>query len=205
MTSSVSPLNVLVTAHKLGQASLPPYASKYSRRDFTLAQLFACLVLRQFYNLSYRRVQALLEDSPTWRAAIGLRRTPDHNTLCDAFDTLTRFKVVGRMLDLLAKAFGEAGLLDLEGRPLSIDSTAYESHHVSRHYEQRRRRSDRKKSGTSREKHEVLEDQRRSVKAIPKLAIAVACCCHLILSAWTTTGLGADHPHFESVLTLRAC
>jgi hypothetical protein len=76
MTSSQSPLNVLVTAHRLGQATLPTYASRFSRRDFTLPQLFACLVLRQFYNLSYRRVQALLQDSPSWRQAIGLRRTP---------------------------------------------------------------------------------------------------------------------------------
>ena len=200
MNSSVSPLNVLVTAHKLGAASLPPYASRFSRRDFTLPQLFACLALRQFYDLSYRRVQALLEGSPSWREAIGLSRTPDHNTLCDAFGTLTRHEVVQSMLDLLAASFGEAGLLDPENKPLAVDGTAFESHHVSRHYEQRRRRSDRGKGGEPREDEAIVADRRATVRAIPKLAIAVACCCHLILSAWATTGLGADHPHFEPVV-----
>lgn len=200
MTTSQSPLKVLITAHKLGEAALPKYASRFSRKDFTLPQLFACLVLRQFCNFSYRRTQALLEDSPGWREAIGLSRTPDHNTLCDAFGTLMRYEVVQSMLDVLAEAFERADLLDLENRPLSVDSTAFESHHVSRHYEQRRRRSDRKKSGKSRETDEIEADRRATVKGLPKLAIAVACCCHLILSAWTTTGLGADHPHFEPVV-----
>jgi IS5 family transposase len=192
MTSSRSPLNVLVTAHRLGQATLPAYASRFSRRDFTLPQLFACLVLRQFYNLSYRRVQALLEDSASWREAIGLSRTPDHNTLCDAFATIMRHESVEAMLDELARAFGDADLLDLDDKPLAVDSTAFESHQVSRHYERRKR----DKNGDVADK----EARSRVVRSLPKLAVAVACGCHLILSAWTTTGLGADHPHFESVV-----
>ena len=192
MTSSRSPLDVLVTAHRLGVATPPAYASKFSRRDFTLPQLFACLVLRQFYNLSYRRTQALLADSPSWRQAIGLARTPDHNTLCDAFDAVTRHERVGAMLDELARAFGDAGLLDLENRPLAVDSTAFESRHVSRHYEQRKK--DKQQGGPD-------ESARsRVVRSLPKLAVAVVCSCHLVLSAWTTTGLGADHPHFEGVV-----
>jgi len=39
-----------------------------------------------------------------------------------------------------------------------------------------------------------------TVKALPKLAVSVATRCHLVLSAWTGTGAGADHPHFEPVL-----
>lgn len=207
MESSKSPRKVLWTAWELGKANLPEHASKFSRKDFTLPQLFACLVLKQFYKLSYRGVEALLADSPSWRKDIGLKRTPDHNTLCDAFGTLTAEPVVQAMLDSLARAFGAAGLLDLDGKPLgggggvvAIDSTAFESHHVSRHYEQRKRRSERKRSGEARDPEEVDADRSATVKALPKLAIAVACCCHLILSAWTTTGLGADHPHFEPVL-----
>ena len=192
MTSSRSPLDVLVVAHRLGQATLPAYASRFSRRDFTLPQLFACLVLRQFYNLSYRRVQALLQDSPSWREAIGLTRTPDHNTLCDAFATITRHHNVEAMLDELARAFGDAGLLDLENKPLAVDATAFESHQVSRHYEKRKHG----KGGVLLDK----EARSRVVRSLPKLAVAVACGCHLILSAWTTTGLGADHPHFEGVV-----
>lgn len=192
MRSSQSPRKVLKTAWRLGKRCLPDYASKFSRKDFTLPQLFACLVLRQFYNLSYRRTQALLQDCPGWRRAIGLKRTPDHNTLCDAFGTLTAMPVVQEMLDELARAFGAAGLLDLENNPLTIDSTYYESHHVSRHYEKRKRSKEADSSGDP--------ARSRVVRSLPKLAIAVAAGCHLILSAWTGTGLGSDHPHFEPLL-----
>ncbi len=40
----------------------------------------------------------------------------------------------------------------------------------------------------------------RTVKRLPKLSIAVASACHLILAARATTGMGSDHPHFEPLL-----
>lgn len=182
----------MVVAWRVGNACLPAYASRFSRRDFTLPQLFACLVLRQFYNLSYRKTEALLRDSPGWRRAIGLKKTPDHNTLCDAFDGVVQSGHLDKMLDLLADAFEKAGLLQLDRAPLAIDSSCFESRHVSRHFERRRR------DGKS--EQAVKSERSTTVKKLPKLAIAVAASCHLILAAWTTTGAGADHPHFESVL-----
>ena len=38
------------------------------------------------------------------------------------------------------------------------------------------------------------------MRRLPKLSIAVAASCHLILAARATTGMGADHPHFEPLL-----
>jgi len=38
------------------------------------------------------------------------------------------------------------------------------------------------------------------VRRLPKLSIAVAASCHLILAARATTGMGGDHPHFEPLL-----
>ena len=35
---------------------------------------------------------------------------------------------------------------------------------------------------------------------MPKLSIAVACSCHLILAARATVGMGSDHPHFAPLL-----
>jgi hypothetical protein len=40
----------------------------------------------------------------------------------------------------------------------------------------------------------------RTVKRLPKLSIAVACACHLILAARATTGGGGDQPFFETLL-----
>ena len=192
METCQSPRKVLTVAWRVGNGCLPAYANKFSRRDFTLPQLFACLVLRQFYNLSYRKTEALLRDSPAWRRAIGLKKTPDHNTLCDAFDVVVQLEHLGNALDLLADAFEKAGLLQLDTKPLAIDSSCYEGHHVSRHFERRRR------DGKSDEA--VKSERSATVKRLPKLAIAVAASCHLILAAWATTGAGADHPHFEPVL-----
>ena len=38
------------------------------------------------------------------------------------------------------------------------------------------------------------------MRGIPKLAVAVCARSHLVLSMWTGTGMGGDHPHFESLL-----
>lgn len=212
----------MVMAYRLGTKHLPTYASAFSRHDFTLAQLFACLVLRQFYNLSYRRAQALLADCPDLRDAIGLSRTPDHNTLCDAFETLVKADSFAPMLDELATAFEDAGLLDLDAEPVAIDSTYFESHHVSRHFEKRQRQTaaqaDRQPPEASSESPESTKKPAKTadaeakpkdkggsatradtVKKLPKLAIAVACACHLVLSLWTGTGAGGDHPHLEEL------
>ena len=64
MESTRSPQKVLRLACRLARRILPDHSSKYSRSDYTLAQLFACLVLRTFYGFSYRRTEQLLRDSP---------------------------------------------------------------------------------------------------------------------------------------------
>ena len=56
--------------------------SKFSRKDFTDPQLFACLILREHQKESYRGIVSLLKDCPEWCADIGLKKVPDHNTLC---------------------------------------------------------------------------------------------------------------------------
>jgi len=40
----------------------------------------------------------------------------------------------------------------------------------------------------------------RTVKRLPKLSLAVATACHLILAAHATTGAGGDQPFFEPLL-----
>jgi hypothetical protein len=76
-------------AHALACHVLPEYTSRFSRHDFTLPQLFACLVLREHQKKSYRGIEALLHDAPQWGRDIGMKRAPDHNTLCRAFNGST--------------------------------------------------------------------------------------------------------------------
>ena len=183
----------MVLAWRLGTRCLPRYSSKYSRHDFTLPQLFACLALRQFYNLSYRRLAALLADCPEWWPDVELARAPDYRTVCDAFDTVTAAGPVAEMFDHLAACFAAEGLLGLDDKPLAVDSSCYESHHVSRHFERRRR--------DGRGEDALKSERSATVRALPKLAVAVAAACHVVLAAWATTGAGADDPHWRPVLS----
>lgn len=142
METCKSPRMVLRAAYELAVPLLPSYASPFSRHDgFTEPQLFACLVLREHQKKSYRGIEALLCDSREWLADIGLTRAPDHNTLCRAFGRLIRRGLMNRMLDQQA-AWAEAHRL-IQGRvkPVALDSSMFESRHVSRHFEKRCRQT----------------------------------------------------------------
>lgn len=186
-------------AYCLASRSLPDHTSKFSRKDFTLPRLFACLAVKEMLNRSYRQAEALLKDCPDWLKDIGLERAPDHNTLCRAANYLLRACRANTLLDVLGEWAAEAKMLKLSAKPLAVDSTAYESHHVSRHYEQRCRQT-RNRTKAKGRKSGGKSRRSRTVRRLPKLGIAVATGCHLVLSMWTGTGLGADHPHFEPLV-----
>jgi hypothetical protein len=140
MITSKSPRKVLRLAHELAGQVLPAYASRFSRKDFTNAQLFACLVLREHQKKSFRGVEALLADSPQWLADIGLAKAPDHNTLDRAFGRFMKPGLARSMLDLMARLAKQRRVLKRNrGKPLTLDSSLFESRHVSRHFERRRR------------------------------------------------------------------
>ncbi len=125
------------------------HSSPCSRKDFTLAQLFACLVVRELMHCSYRGVESLLTDTD-WCKLIGMPRPPDHNTLCRAFHSIVTLARTSRLLDLLASWFEQCKVL---GTDAAIDSTLYDTHHRSRHYERRlrhRRESDKTSADTMR-------------------------------------------------------
>jgi hypothetical protein len=205
MQTCQSPRTVMRMAHQLALTQLPDHSCKFSRHDFTLAQLFACLVLREFFDLSYRRTEALLQDSPQWLAEIGLAKAPDHNTLWRAFEALLSTHRCRRMMDLLATLFVKAKLLTLPRKPLAMDSTCFEQHHRSAHYDRRCRRMARATAQDA-ENHpgkwgqSVNAARSRRLRNIPKLAVAVDSGCHLILSAKVRIGNGSDAPDFDDLL-----
>jgi hypothetical protein len=203
MLTCKSPRKVMRAAYRLAKASLPTYSNEFSRHDFTLPQLFACLVLREHQKKTYRGVEALIEDSADWRADIGLKRTPSHNTLWRAFNKLVKPGVIKTMLDLTAHWAEQRQLIRGRVKPVTLDSSMFESHHVSRHFEKRQRQieRDKRKKGLK-YSEKAAADRRRSrvVRSLPKLSLAVASNCHLILAARATTGGGADQPFFKPLL-----
>jgi hypothetical protein len=181
----------MLAAFFLARETLPKYSNKFSRHDFTLPQLFACLVLREHQRKSYRQVEALLRDSPQWCRDIGMSKVPDHNTLCRAFHALNLGRRQCKLLDRLTQWFSISRQL---GSTLAIDSSLYDTHHRSRHYEQRCRHY------ASQHKRTVNQRRSASAKRSPKLGIGVCTRSHLILSARARTGMGSDCPDFEPLL-----
>ena len=178
-------------AFQLASRVLPRHFSKFSRHDFTLPQLFACLVVKEHQRKSYREAEALLRDSDHWCRDIGMKKVPDHNTLCRAFAALNLRRRTGKLLDRLAQWFALARQL---GSTVAIDSTCYDTHHRSRHYEHRCRHY------ASRQQRTADTRRSRSAKRSPKLCLGVCTRCHLILSGRPKIGMGSDAQDFEPLL-----
>jgi hypothetical protein len=192
MLTCKSPRKVMAVAHHLAQRCLPTYSCKFSRKDFTLPQLFACLVLREHQNKSYRGIEALLRDSEHWCKQIGMDKVPDHNTLCRAFHLILDSKLsTGRLMDRMLRWMDLGRAL---GTTCAIDSTLYDTHHRSRHYERRCRRY------VTQQRNTANARRSRAAKRTPKLSISVDTRCHVILDARAKTGMGSDAPEFLPLL-----
>lgn len=178
-------------AYWLAKSCVRSYSCKFSRKDFTQPQLFACLVVREHQKQSYRGIEALLKDSPNWCKQIGMKKVPDHNTLCRAFHALMDGSRVGRLMDRLARWMSLEKAL---GFTCAIDSTLYDTHHRSRHYEQRCRHY-----STGDKNHANLR-RSRSARRTPKLSLSIDTRSHVILAAHARTGMGSDAPDFVRLL-----
>jgi hypothetical protein len=97
-----SPVALAKEALKVGQGGLPSYSGRFSRRDFTQPQLFAILVLRQFFKTDYRGVVQLLDDFADLRNALHLKRVPHYSTLCYAEKRLLKGGPSSRFSGLLS-------------------------------------------------------------------------------------------------------
>jgi hypothetical protein len=167
METCNSPRKVLREAYEQALSMLPAYASVFSRHDgFTEAQLFACLVLREHQKKSYRGTEALLADSPEWLADIGVQdaHAPDHNTLWRAFGRLVKRGLMNRMLDQQAAWAEQQGLIDGRVKPVALDSSMFESRHVSRHFEKRCKQSDRAAARAARRAKKVRQNKAKAAR-----------------------------------------
>jgi hypothetical protein len=79
-----SPRAVAREALRLAQEALPAYSSKFSRKDFTQHQLFACLALKTFFKTDYRGLVQFLHEFAELRQELGLDAVPHYSTLCYA-------------------------------------------------------------------------------------------------------------------------
>ena len=184
--TSKSPKKVALAALDVGKQALPDYSHQFSPKVFTQAQLFACLVLKEFFRTDYRGIVAILADTPDLRQVMGLKKTPHFTTVQKASQRLLGNAAVQALLDATLIRARPRGRRKRRPRVrrAALDSSGFEAHHVS-HYFVRRRAKGRK------------DWQTTTYKRFPKLAVLCDCDSHLILSAVAGRGPGPDITHFE--------
>jgi len=79
-----NPIALARAAFEAGKEALADYSCPKSPHKFTQPQLFAMLVLKQFFKLDYRGVVAWLSNWTELREALELKRVPNYSTLCYA-------------------------------------------------------------------------------------------------------------------------
>ena len=85
-----SPLALAKLALKTAQQVLPTYSDLRSRHDFTQAQVFAILVLRQFFKTDYRGIIEIVADFSDLQRTLELKKIPHYSTLCYAEQRLLK-------------------------------------------------------------------------------------------------------------------
>lgn len=187
-TTSKSPRRILQVAHALGKERLPTYWHRFSPKKFTVAQLFACLVLKEFLRLDYRKLSALLEDAPSLMAAIGLERVPHFSTFQKAAVRLLASRRVQWLLDETVHAATTSRIMKKSVALAAIDGTGFETRHISAYFVKRRARAC--KTG-----YETTVYTR-----YPTANMICDCASHLVLGVVTGRGPGPDDPYFRPVL-----
>ena len=81
-----SPMALAQAALQAASAAMPAYSCPKSRHDYTQHQLFACLVLKDFFRTDFRGIVQMLAEWSDLRQAIGLEKVPHPSTLCYARD-----------------------------------------------------------------------------------------------------------------------
>jgi hypothetical protein len=89
-STTKSTLALVAVALEIARRGLASYSCPKSRHDFTQAQLFAILVLRQFLRADYRKMTSMLTEWSDLRQALGLAKVPHFTTLQKAEDRLLK-------------------------------------------------------------------------------------------------------------------
>lgn len=186
-------------AYHVGQEVLPTYASRFSRKDFTLAQLFAMLVLRQFHKTDYRGIVDILKDHPTLCKDLELKKVPHFTTIQKVECKLLKDRHVSAMLAETIALFFDLEESSGKKKPAeaqrivqaAADSSGFDLDRASRYFTQRKQKP--------RENKGEKKHRRVTYRRFGKLGIVVCCATHMILSIHR--GLG-PRPDTDELLPL---
>jgi hypothetical protein len=198
-TASKSPRRVAAVAMAVGKRTLPRYGHRFSRHDYVLAQLFACLVLRQFFRTDYRGIVEILEDWSELRDILELqkekkRKLPHFTTLQKAEQRLCTDLLIRKLLTQTVALFHRHELPGADAEPeayvvelAAADSTGFVLQRASRYYICRRSRA---------------PDlwQTTTYRSFAKLGVIVDCDTHLILAIHCGMGPRPDVDELKPLL-----
>ncbi len=114
-------LRFVKMALAVAEKELPTYSHRFAPHRYRLAQLCACCLLKVLLRQDLRGIEALLSVSGELRKALGLKRVPDHSTLC-RFEN--RWLSPQRLDKMLARVCEQAGVK--EGA-VAADATGLET------------------------------------------------------------------------------
>src|SRR5688572_26801320 len=103
--TSKSPRMVAIEALATGTKALPRYSHRNSPKVYTQPQLFACLVLKQFFKTDYRGIAAMLRDLPELVKLLGLKDVPHFTTLHKACGRLLAQHQADALLSATVRRF----------------------------------------------------------------------------------------------------
>ncbi len=189
MTTSKSPRSVAICAYEVAKQSLPSYSSKFSPRFYSQPQLFALLILKQFFKTDYRGLIAIIEDSSDLKEVLELKEIPHYTTLQKAAKRLLHSKKINKLLSKTLDASRSAGVIKECVTLSAMDSTGMETGHVSKYFVKRKQREKQKK-----------EYQITHYSRFPKLALVCDCASHVITGFLTGRGPSPDVVHFQRLL-----
>ncbi len=183
--TSKSPKRVLQVAHQIGCLRLRRYSHRFSPQKFTLPQLFACLVLKEFLRLDYRKLSGLLHDAPTLAGTIGLTKIPHFTTFQKAASRLLTSRRAQLLLDETVSTAIHHGVMRRRVALAAIDGTGFETRHISAYFVRRRQRAC--KTGY----------QTTTYTRYPTANLVCDCASHMVLGVVTGRGPGPDDPYFQ--------
>lgn len=178
------PKKVFQSAYEVGKGAFSDYSHRFSPQKFTQAQLFACLVLKAFFQTDYRGISEILESLEELRESIGLKETPHFTTLQKAEKRLLDKRSTGKLLvETIRKALTK-GQMKRIVELAAIDGSGFESRHVSDHF---------------------LKRQAQTGKIIPhsfhpKMSLLCDCSSHMTLAIDVGRGPSPDIKQFFKVL-----
>jgi hypothetical protein len=182
--TSKSPRKVALEALSVAEDSLTAYSCRFSRKDFTQHQLFACLVLKAFFKTDYRGIVEILRDCPDLMTVLGLKTIPHFTTLQKASDRLLNQATAAQLLDgTIRQTLGDRPHIALA----AMDSTGLECGQVSPYFVRRRSR----KKGLW---------QTTTYTRFPKMELGVDCATHLVVALVTSLGPHPDTDRFRVLL-----